>query len=67
MAFIEGAVILEAGYPQYYHEIWCASVHPDVALERLLKRNPEIGKEQAKQRILSQKTIEEVKKNSSFV
>lgn len=67
IAAIEGAVIIEADYQKYYHEIWLAKLPKDIALKRLMERNPELGEEQAKQRIDSQIDDSEREKYASFV
>ena len=63
----EGAVIIEAGYQKYYHDIWCVSINPESALRRLMMRNPELSESEARERITSQLSDEEREKHASFM
>ena len=54
MIAIEGAVIIEANYGKYYHEIWCATLSKEIAIQRLMNRDKYLTYAQAKDRIDSQ-------------
>uniref|UniRef100_A0A7S3J882 Dephospho-CoA kinase n=1 Tax=Euplotes harpa TaxID=151035 RepID=A0A7S3J882_9SPIT len=66
IAIIEGAVIIEAEFKKYYHEIWSVNLPKAVAVERLLKRNPDLTKADAENRINSQISDEERIKYSNY-
>lgn len=66
IAAIEGAVIIEAEYQKFYHEIWWAQLPKEVALERLLRRNPELSQEDANKRLDNQISDEERKKYCGY-
>ena len=59
IAAIEGAVILEANFLQYYHELWCATLPKEIAIQRLLTRNPELSPQDAERRVKAQMGDEE--------
>lgn len=67
VAAIEGAVIIEAEYQKYYHEIWLAKLSKEVALQRLMERSPDLGEEDARKRIKFQIDDDERLKFASFV
>lgn len=67
IAVIEGAVIIEADYQKYYHEIWLAKLPKEIAFQRLLVRNPDLEEEQAQRRIDSQIDDEERSKYAQFM
>jgi dephospho-CoA kinase len=67
IAAIEGALIIEAGYQKYYHEIWVAQLPKEQAKKRLLSRNPELSEEEAQRRLDTQIDDEERIKHASFV
>lgn len=50
MVFVEGAVIVEAGFDKYYHELWCATWPKNMTVEMLLERHPNLTQEQAQER-----------------
>eukprot|EP01022_Parablepharisma_sp_SALTPOND_P015279 TRINITY_DN2145_c0_g2_i1.p3 TRINITY_DN2145_c0_g2~~TRINITY_DN2145_c0_g2_i1.p3 ORF type:complete len:260 (+),score=19.98 TRINITY_DN2145_c0_g2_i1:71-781(+) len=66
VVFIEGAVIIEAGWNKYFDEMWVTTLPKEKALERLLKRNKNIPKEQAEKRINMQTSDEERIKHAKF-
>ncbi len=64
--FVEGAVIIEAGWGKYFDEIWVTTLPKKEALERLLNRNKNLPKEQAEKRVNMQISDEERVKQAKF-
>ena len=56
-------MIVEANYHEYYHELWCASLPKDVAIERLLTKRPHLSRTEAQRRIDNQMSDEDRKKH----
>ena len=64
--FIEGAVIIEGGWAKYFDELWVTTLSKEEGLKRVLKRNKDILKSQAEERINMQITDEERLKYAKF-
>jgi dephospho-CoA kinase len=62
---VEAAVLFEAKWNPICHKIWLCCCNEEVALDRLLKRNPHLTPQQAKDRIQSQMTMLEEKRSLS--
>eukprot|EP01125_Pyxidicula_operculata_P011192 TRINITY_DN365_c0_g1_i1.p2 TRINITY_DN365_c0_g1~~TRINITY_DN365_c0_g1_i1.p2 ORF type:complete len:210 (+),score=53.48 TRINITY_DN365_c0_g1_i1:1874-2503(+) len=66
LVIMEGAVIIEAGWTSFLDELWVTMVPPEVAVQRIMKRN-NISEEEANNRIKSQISNEERKKLANVV
>lgn len=55
IAVVEAAVLFEAGWDRMVDEVWCVVTDPDIAVERLAKRNG-LDEAAARARIASQLT-----------
>jgi dephospho-CoA kinase len=62
---LEAAVLFEAQWNDIPHKIWFIYCDEEVAIDRLLKRNPQLNHEQAKARIDSQMTMMDEKRSFS--
>ena len=55
VAVLEAAVMFEANWTDLCHTVWCTAVDPNVAVERLMARQPGmIDEEGARKRLASQ-------------
>ena len=48
---VEGAILIEAKTSPYFDEMWVTTLRKDLALKRVLQRNPELSESRAKDRI----------------
>lgn len=64
---IDAAVLLEAGWDECVHEVWTAIIPADEAERRILERNVNLTREQARERIQSQMSNEDRIKRSNVV
>lgn len=63
---IEAAILLKAGWENECHEIWSTIVTPQLAVQRLIKRNG-LSEEEARKRVDSQMENSEVVSKSHIV
>ena len=47
----EGAIIIESNAYKYFDEIWVVCLPKEMAVGRILKRNPELSEKEARDRI----------------
>jgi len=66
IVFIEGAVIIEAGWMSQFNEIWLTTLEKSKALDRVLTRDKKLKREQAERRINMQISDEERLKYAKF-
>ena len=48
---VEGAIIIEAKFTPLFDEIWVTTLKEEIAIERILERNPKLAEPEALQRI----------------
>lgn len=63
---VEGAVLIEANTHPMFDEIWVTTLDKELAVQRVVQRNPQLGEKQARERVSSQITDEERLKYASF-
>ncbi|XP_033639495.1 bifunctional coenzyme A synthase-like [Asterias rubens] len=63
---LDAAVLLEARWEEFCHEVWSCIIHKDEALKRILQRD-RLPEEKAKQRIESQLSNQERVDNSNLI
>ncbi|TNV81435.1 hypothetical protein FGO68_gene10434 [Halteria grandinella] len=63
---VEGAVLIEAKTYPMFDELWVATLDKQDAIQRILKRNPNLSETEANARVSSQITDEERIKYASF-
>ncbi|XP_022109197.1 bifunctional coenzyme A synthase-like isoform X2 [Acanthaster planci] len=63
---LDAAVLLEAGWDEFCHEVWSCIIHQDEALKRILDRD-RLPEEKARQRIESQLSNQERVDRSNVV
>lgn len=66
VVFLEAAVLLKAGWQTECHEIWSLIVSPEIAIQRLIKRNG-LSEEEALQRLKVQPDNATIVKHSNVV
>lgn len=59
VAVLEAAVMFEAEWTDLCHVIWCTAVAPELAITRLMARQPGLDEEAAKKRLSSQMSNDE--------
>jgi len=62
---LEAAVLFEAEWTDIPHKIWFIYSDEEVSTGRLMKRNPQLTREQAKARVASQMTLMDEKRSLS--
>jgi len=63
---VEGAVLIEARTYPMFDELWVATLDKQDAVQRILKRNPNLSESEANARVMTQITDEERIKYASF-
>eukprot|EP00826_Nyctotherus_ovalis_P002143 TRINITY_DN10404_c0_g1_i11.p2 TRINITY_DN10404_c0_g1~~TRINITY_DN10404_c0_g1_i11.p2 ORF type:complete len:119 (+),score=37.04 TRINITY_DN10404_c0_g1_i11:99-455(+) len=66
VVFVEGAVVIESGGASRFDEVWVTTLSKEECLKRVRERNPNLPKEQAEKRALSQIADEERLKYAKF-
>ena len=66
MIAVEGAVLIEARTYPMFEELWVTTLDKEEAVQRVLKRNPNLDEKQARARVNSQIDDTERLKYASF-
>ena len=63
---VEGAVLIEAMTYKMFDELWVTTLDKEEAVERVMRRNPNLGEKQVRDRVLAQIDDSERLKYASF-